>query len=155
MPIIEMARVDNRLIHGQISTRWCIKLDINTIVVVNDAVASNKIQQGLFDMSIPETFDTRYYSIEKAITKIPQLSQDKRLLIITESITDLQQLVTAGMAIPYINIGNLDMCSGKKHITADTAVSEAEVEWLKQMAAQGVRVEVRRIPLEDALYTFS
>ena len=154
MPVIEMVRVDNRLIHGQISTRWCMKLDINTIIVVNDAVATNKIQQGLFDMSIPETFDTRYYSIEKAISKLPQLSDEKRLLLVVESIADLRQLYKAGMEIPYINIGNLDMAPGKKHITADTALNPEEITWLQAVAKQGIKVEIRRIPSEDALYEF-
>ena len=57
MPTIEMARVDNRLIHGQISVRWCSKLEINTIIVINDALAQNKVQ---LDMAVPDDYPTRY-----------------------------------------------------------------------------------------------
>ena len=154
MPTIEMARVDNRLIHGQISVRWCSKLEINTIIVVNDAVAQNKVQQGLLDMAVPDEYHTRYYTLQQAIDKLPNVSSDKKMLLIFENIQDLRSLVAAGVKIPYINIGNLDMSPGKRHIAASTSLSQEEVDWLDSQAQAGTKVEVRRIPSEEATYVF-
>ena len=154
MPTIEMARVDNRLIHGQISVRWCSKLEINTIIVVNDAVAQNKIQQGLLDMAVPDEYHTRYYTLQQAIDRLPNLSSDKKMLLIFENIQDLRSLVAAGVKIPYINIGNLDMSPGKRHIAASTSLSQEEMDWLDSQAQAGTKVEVRRIPSEEATYVF-
>lgn len=154
MPTIEMARVDNRLIHGQISVRWCSKLEINTIIVVNDAVAQNKVQQGLLDMAVPDEYHTRYYTLQQAIDRLPNLSSDKKMLLIFEKIQDLRSLVAAGVKIPYINIGNLDMSPGKRHIAASTSLSQEEMDWLDSQAQAGTKVEVRRIPSEEATYVF-
>ena len=154
MPTIEMARVDNRLIHGQISVRWCSKLEINTIIVINDALAQNKVQQGLLDMAVPDDYPTRYYSLQGAIDKLQNLSSDKKILLIFENIRDLQSIVAAGIKIPYINIGNLDMSPGKRHIAASTSLSQEEMDWLTSQAQSGTKVEVRRIPSEDATYEF-
>ena len=154
MPTIEMARVDNRLIHGQISVRWCSKLEINTIIVVNDAVAQNKIQQGLLDMAVPDEYHTRYYTLQRAIDRLPNLSSDKKMLLIFENIQDLRSVVAAGVKIPYINIGNLDMSPGKRHIAASTSLSQEEMDWLNSQAQAGTKVEVRRIPSEEATYVF-
>ena len=154
MPTIEMARVDNRLIHGQISVRWCSKLEINTIIVVNDAVAQNKVQQGLLDMAVPDEYHTRYYTLQQAIDRLPNLSSDKKMLLIFENIQDLRSLVAAGVKIPFINIGNLDMSPGKRHIAASTSLSQEEMDWLNSQAQAGTKVEVRRIPSEEATYVF-
>ncbi|WP_298077476.1 PTS sugar transporter subunit IIB [uncultured Abiotrophia sp.] len=154
MPTIEMARVDNRLIHGQISVRWCSKLEINTIIVVNDAVAQNKVQQGLLDMAVPDEYHTRYCTLQQAIDKLPNLTSDKKMLLIFENIQDLRSLVAAGVKIPYINIGNLDMSPGKRHIAASTSLSQEEMDWLDSQAQAGTKVEVRRIPSEEATYVF-
>ncbi|WP_314062105.1 PTS sugar transporter subunit IIB [uncultured Abiotrophia sp.] len=154
MPTIEMARVDNRLIHGQISVRWCSKLEINTIIVVNDAVAQNKVQQGLLDMAVPDEYHTRYYTLQQAIDRLPNLSSEKKMLLIFENIQDLRSLVAAGVKIPYINIGNLDMSPGKRHIAASTSLSQEEMDWLNSQAQAGTKVEVRRIPSEEATYVF-
>ena len=154
MPTIEMARVDNRLIHGQISVRWCSKLEINTIIVVNDAVAQNKVQQGLLDMAVPDEYHTRYYTLQQAIDRLPNLSSDKKMLLIFDNIQDLRSLVAAGVKIPYINIGNLDMSPGKRHIAASTSLSQEEMDWLDSQAQAGTKVEVRRIPSEEATYVF-
>ena len=154
MPTIEMARVANRLIPGQISVRGCSKLEINTIIVVNDAVAQNKVQQGLLDMAVPDEYHTRYYTLQQAIDKLPNLSSDKKMLLIFENIQDLRSLVAAGVKIPYINIGNLDMSPGKRHIAASTSLSQEEMDWLDSQAQAGTKVEVRRIPSEEATYVF-
>ena len=154
MPTIEMARVDNRLIHGQISVRWCSKFEINIIIVVSDAVAQNKVQQGLLDMAVPDEYHTRYYILQQAIDKLPNLSSDKKMLLIFENIQDLRSLVAAGVKIPYINIGNLDMSPGKRHIAASTSLSQEEMDWLDSQAQAGTKVKIRRIPSEEATYVF-
>ena len=50
-PDIKLARIDNRLIHGQVATQWNGTLGTNLILVANDEVAGNKMRQGLMDMA--------------------------------------------------------------------------------------------------------
>ena len=53
MPNILLTRIDNRLIHGQVATQWCGAIGANLILVPNDAVAGDKLRQGLMDMAAP------------------------------------------------------------------------------------------------------
>ena len=39
--MIKLLRVDDRLIHGQVATRWSTGLKVNRIMVIDDAVAAN------------------------------------------------------------------------------------------------------------------
>ena len=52
MPNIVLTRIDNRLIHGQVATQWCGSVGANLLLVANDAVAENKMRQGLLKMDI-------------------------------------------------------------------------------------------------------
>ena len=51
MPDILLARVDNRLIHGQVGMTWANHLGANLIIVANDEVAEDEVQQNLMDMA--------------------------------------------------------------------------------------------------------
>lgn len=42
---IELIRVDNRLVHGQVGVTWVNALNIDTIVVVDDETAVNVFSQ--------------------------------------------------------------------------------------------------------------
>ena len=67
---IVVTRIDNRLIHGQITSRWCGELGINLIVVANDEVSGNLLRQKLLDMASPSFVDVSYWSIEQTISSI-------------------------------------------------------------------------------------
>ena len=40
-------RVDDRLIHGQVATRWVSHFNANRIMVIDDAVAANDVEKML------------------------------------------------------------------------------------------------------------
>ena len=63
-PDIKLARIDNRLIHGQVATQWNGTLGTNLILVANDEVAGNKMRQGLMDMAAPNGVATRYFTLQ-------------------------------------------------------------------------------------------
>ena len=42
--MITMARVDDRLIHGQVAVKWSKELNITRIIVASDSIAKNAVQ---------------------------------------------------------------------------------------------------------------
>ena len=52
MPI-NLARIDDRLIHGQVITTWVKNHDIEQILIINDKVAGDSVQQSVITMSAP------------------------------------------------------------------------------------------------------
>lgn len=41
--MITMARVDDRLIHGQVAVKWSKELNISRIIVASDTIAKNAV----------------------------------------------------------------------------------------------------------------
>ena len=52
---IEVVRIDDRLIHGQIVQGWLKVIQVDKILLVSDEVASDKMQQILLSMAMPST----------------------------------------------------------------------------------------------------
>lgn len=44
---IQLTRIDNRLVHGQVGMTWTNSLDVDTIVVIDDTTATSSFAQKL------------------------------------------------------------------------------------------------------------
>ena len=63
---IELYRIDDRLIHGQVVVGWGQPLDISFIVLVDDEVASSEWEQELYRMGTPPDMDVYFHSLADA-----------------------------------------------------------------------------------------
>jgi PTS system mannose-specific IIB component len=43
--VIGLARIDDRLIHGQVATRWTKETNVTRIIVVSDEVAADTVRK--------------------------------------------------------------------------------------------------------------
>ena len=48
--MIKLLRVDERLIHGQVAFAWTNSLKADCILIVNDAVAADKLRRNSFKL---------------------------------------------------------------------------------------------------------
>ena len=72
--MIVQLRVDERLIHGQITTAWSRFLDVSRIVVANDRLARDPLTTQTLLMSAPAGKKVAVRTIDSAI----QLLSDPR-----------------------------------------------------------------------------
>ena len=53
--MIKWVRLDERMIHGQVATKWSQLLGVNRIIVADDQAASNEIIKKSLMMAAPAT----------------------------------------------------------------------------------------------------
>ena len=147
-PNIVLARIDNRLIHGQVATAWVNHVGANLLVVPNDEVCENEMRQNLMDMATPQGVQTRYFSIQKTIDVIHKASSKQIIALIIESPQDALKLIEGGVPISHINIGNIHMTPGKRQISKSVCVSDDDIEVFKKISENGVKIEIQRVPSE-------
>lgn len=66
MPI-NVARIDDRLIHGQVITTWVKNFDIEQVIIVNDKVANDTVQQSVLTMVAPPDLKVVVFGVDKFI----------------------------------------------------------------------------------------
>ena len=150
MPDIVLTRIDNRLIHGQVATQWAGSVGANLLLVANDAVAGNSLRQGLMDMAAPSYAQTRYWTLDKTISKIHKASPKQHIFLICETPEDVLKLVEGGVPIKKVNIGNMHMAEGKRQVATSVAVNDEDVAASRKLRDLGVELEIRRVPQEKA-----
>lgn len=148
-PNILLTRIDNRLIHGQVGVTWVNHLGANLILVANDAVSKDEVQQNLMDMVLPDTIQSRYFSIEKTINVIHKAADRQKIFLVVKDVHDVLALKEGGVPIDHVNVGNMHYEEGKKQISSTVSVDAKDIEAFKKLDKLGVNLDLRRVPNES------
>ncbi len=143
---ISLARIDDRLIHGQVVTSWSKETRCERIIVCNDEVAADTMRKTLLEQVAPPGVKSSVISIDKAIRVInnPKYANVNALLLFTNP-TDVLRLVEGGVDLKTINIGGMSFKEGKKQITGTISVDEKDIEAFKKLDKLGIELEIRKV----------
>ena len=100
---ISFVRIDDRVIHGQLVTRWAKELPCDGIVAIDDAVAADPLLSSVMKGAVQDTkvwlFDTA-----TAIEKLPKvIASEKRYFVIGKSPVTLMRIEEAGISLRNAN----------------------------------------------------
>lgn len=151
MENLKLTRIDNRLIHGQVGVTWTNHLGANLVLVANDAVSEDKVQQSLMDMVLPDTVQSRFFSIQKTVDIIKNASAKQKIFLVVKDLNDLLRLVEGGVPIENVNVGNLHFEEGKEQIAPTVSIDENDRKILKELKSKRVKLDIRRVPGEKGL----
>ena len=126
---IGLARIDDRLIHGQVATRWTKETNVSRIIVVSDEVAADHVRSTLLKQVAPPGVTAHVVDVEKMIRVYnnPAYGRDRVMLLFTNP-TDVVRLVENGVNITSVNIGGMAFRQGKNQITNAVSVDEKDIE---------------------------
>ena len=143
---IALARIDDRLIHGQVVTVWSKETKCQRIIVCNDDVANDEIRKTLLTQVAPPGVKSHVGDIDKAIKVInnPKYENDIVLLLFTNP-TDVLRLVDAGIDIKSVNIGGMSFKEGKIQITPAISVNAEDIKSFKALNKKNIELEIRKV----------
>ncbi|HHE3490879.1 TPA: PTS mannose transporter subunit IIAB [Pasteurella multocida] len=150
---IGLARIDDRLIHGQVATRWTKESKVSRIVVVNDDVAKDSVRSTMLKSVAPPGVTAHVVDVEKMIRVCnnPEYAGERMMLLFTNP-TDVVRLMEAGVAFKSINVGGMAYKDGKKMITSAVAVDDKDIEAFKKLDAQNIELDVRKVSNDSRQY---
>lgn len=146
---IVLARIDNRLIHGQVLEAWVPTIKANCIIVANDEVAQAAMQRILMEAAVPR-------GIRVIVDTVASVSDmllsdelgDVRVLLLLATAGDARRVVESGVALKKINLGNMHAGKGKMQCSCTIFLDPEDVENLQQIEDHGVRVTSQCVPTE-------
>ena len=149
---IGLARIDDRLIHGQVATRWTKETNVNRIIVVSDEVAADNVRKTLLTQVAPPGVTAHVVDVAKMVRVYnnPQYGQDKVMLLFTNP-TDVERVVAEGVNIKSVNIGGMAFRQGKTQVNNAVSVDEKDIAAFKQLNARGIELEVRKVSSDQKL----
>jgi galactosamine PTS system EIIB component len=147
MPKILLARIDNRLVHGQVGVTWTTSLGANLIVVADDLSAKDELQQQLMAITAESSgVGIRFFTIEKTINIIHKAAPSQKIFIICRTPKELRKLVEGDVPIKDVNVGNMHFDKGKRQISKKVYVDDEDLEDLKFIKSKGINVFIQDVP---------
>ncbi|EOT40208.1 MULTISPECIES: PTS system mannose/fructose/N-acetylgalactosamine-transporter subunit IIB [Enterococcus] len=151
---IENARIDERLIHGQVANMWTNYLQATRIMVVDNEAAKSDIAKSSLKLATPAGVALSVLPIEKAAANIKSgRYENQRVFLIVKKPETLLELVKMGVNLPTVNVGNMSKKADTKQLTKSVNVSETDITALKALQDEKITVVVQMVPNEPK-YSF-
>jgi len=142
---IILARIDSRLIHGQVAEGWLPSLKPNDVIVVSTQYAASKLARKMMRMSLPAGYGLEIFNPAQAAEFLCK-ENPRKLFVLIESLADLKEMLSHGLVLRQINIGNTRYEHGKREWSEGFYTSPQEEEFLKELLRQGVKIDIRALP---------
>ena len=149
---VELFRVDDRLIHGQVVVGWGRPLDIRFIALVDDEVAASDWEQELYRMGVPAEMDVYFDSVASASRRLPSYIADvRRGIVLTGDVETMRALAAASPGVTHVNLGGLHHRPGRTERLRYVFLTPDEEAHLRDLAAAGVEVTAQDLPSAPAI----
>ncbi|MFL5481090.1 MAG: PTS system mannose/fructose/N-acetylgalactosamine-transporter subunit IIB [Gemmatimonadaceae bacterium] len=144
---IQLYRIDDRLIHGQVVVGWGQPLNIRFLVLVDDLVASSDWEQDLYRMAVPPEMEIIFNDVGTAIREHSRYATDPRPgLLITGDIAGMYRLAKGVKAIGNVNLGGIHHRAGRNEKLRYVYLTPDEETQLRDLEAAGVEVTAQDVP---------
>lgn len=144
---INLARLDTRLLHGQVATAWTPDSKADRIIVASDNVAKDDLRKELIKQAAPNGVKANVVPIQKLI----EVAKDPRFgnthaLILFETPQDALRAIEGGVPIKTLNVGSMAHSTGKTMINNVLSMDKDDVATFEKMRDLGVEFDVRKVP---------
>jgi len=147
---VELLRIDDRLVHGQVVEGWVKALRINHIVVASDMVEADDTQKALYILAVPHGVGLSCLSVvEAARAWKANRWKDERALVLVSTPDDALRLLDSGAPVKSVNLGGLHYRAGRVQVLKGISLDDQDVRSLKALASKHVTLEARPLPLDE------
>jgi PTS system mannose-specific IIB component len=143
-----LARIDSRLLHGQIATAWSKDVLPTRIIVVSDAVAKDELRSKLITQAAPPGVKAHVIPVNQMIklAKNDKSFGGQRALLLFENPEDVLRAVEGGVPLKTINVGSMAHSLGKVQTNKVLAFSQENIDTFGKLKQAGLTFDVRKVP---------
>lgn len=144
---IQLVRIDDRLIHGQVVTGWVNEYGIEQIIIVNDRLVNDNVQKSVLLMTAPPSVKVHVFGVEQFNTIIKKNPIKKKTMLLFSNPIDVYDVYKDGIQFPSVNIGGIRYNEERNHrMSKAVAVTDVEKAALDKLVAAGVEVYIQMVP---------
>lgn len=145
-----LARIDTRLLHGQVATAWTKAVSPTRIIVVSDAVSKDELRKSMIEQAAPPGVKANVVPVAKMI----EVAKDVRFgatkaLLLFETPQDALRTIEGGVDIKELNLGSMAHSVGKVVCSRTVAMDRDDVETIEKLMAKGIKFDVRKVPADS------
>ncbi len=148
--MVELLRVDERLLHGQVAVTWISEISPDSILIANDEIMENEMAKMALRMVKPNGVNLAIRDIEggAAVLNDPR-AKNLKIFVIVKTMKDALRLIEKTDCIHKVNIGGVKKKEGGKLVAAAVYLNDEDLDTLQQLSSL-VETEFKMIPSDKA-----
>ncbi|MBS7009120.1 PTS sugar transporter subunit IIB [Anaerostipes sp.] len=149
MADIKAARIDFRLIHGQVITKWIKYYPVDMIVIVDDALKNDDFMVEIYKMAVPKGVKFKVVSQEEAAEVLNTI--DASVFLLFKNVETCIRAVQDGVCFDFLVVGGVPGEGGRKFISDGIYLSPGEFKMLEEINQTVPEIIFKSIPEETAV----
>ena len=143
------ARVDERMIHGQVAMVWTNVVGANRILVANDEVVKDDLKIEGLKLAKHAGIKLSICSIQRTIDNLKNNKYgEDNVFLITRNIPDMAAIINGGVKLQEFNVGNISAKDGSTQIKKSVNVTPKDIEIIKDLINKGIHITAQMVPNE-------
>jgi len=148
---VNLIRVDERLIHGQIMSSWVKKCWIRRIILIDEEYVNDEFMKMVLPMSAPSGTKVEIRGVSEAISMLSEDHSEENALLLFKELKYVYDFYRQGFHFSELNIGNIGSAADRKPITKKVYMSEEEKKMCRNMANAGIYIYIQELPHDSAV----
>ncbi|MEA4811572.1 MAG: PTS sugar transporter subunit IIB [Anaerolineaceae bacterium] len=149
MKNVLVARIDDRLIHGQVVTAWVKTFPITEILIIADDLAKNMLMQRIYKSVAPHGVEVNVMDGNNALSYLRQIGKKgEHIMILVKTPDVFEHLVENGIPFNKIVLGGMGLSAGRQVLIRNVSANESERESLKRLISKGIKIVYQMVPVE-------
>jgi mannose/fructose/N-acetylgalactosamine-specific phosphotransferase system component IIB len=148
--MIALARVDDRLVHGQVTVGWVPHVGASRVIVANDRLAADALLASIVRAGA-SAVAVEVLGVEEAARRFAAGAWEREsAIVLFESLQDARRALDAGLAFTRLNLGGLRHEGGTVCLCEGITLDGDDCSLLRGLARSGVEIDVRLMPGDRA-----
>ena len=151
---VVLARIDERLLHGQFCTKWMQATHANVIVLADDDLVNDKFTCKIFMGMKPAGTELQIFTVDQAIEYLKEDSpENEKVMLLTKCAQSFLRMNEAGVVYDKIICGSAAVSGNKygkrKKLIRDLFASDSEKDAMRALIDKGVTM-VYQLAIDNA-----
>ncbi len=149
---IQLFRIDDRLIHGQVVIGWANYLKSKRIVLCDNSVCENDWEKELYLSIVPPQLKADIVSAQTLAEMLRDQQQDfGHTIILVNSPRTIEDLLGFNAPIERVNVGGIHFKEGREKFLTYLYLAADEIASFKQLFDYGIECYCQDMPNSKAM----
>ncbi len=148
MPIV-FARVDDRLIHGQIVQAWLPELNVDEVLIPVSKSRAAMLNRVLLRLSLP--YEYKLTILDSHDCMRYALDAKQRIFLLMGTLQEFTDMIEDGLQIKSLNIGGMHFKENAQKLDDNVFLDNQDKRLLKLVRDLGITIETRAVPTSQSI----
>jgi len=150
--MIKLLRVDDRLLHGEVSFFWTEYLRLKKILICNDEAANDDFTKMILELAKPKEVCLLVEEIKQAKEIIQQLNEEKEnSIVIVSNLFDAQMVYLQCKLDVDLNLGGLRERPNCRRICDYIALSSEDTQIIRELLQNNRSIWACKSPRDEKI----